>query len=258
MISLAVVGDSLGLPRFAKGLDKVDLYYEDTYPERLRRRLSEAAGADVMLVNLCRHAQTSLHLLRGLATDVYLARPHAVVLELGLADLWPARGRHTPPPFPELAHRDPWIDADGYRHNLDRFLGFCRDAMGDSPPLVVLVNLWAVSADQYARYPEALPRTEAYNAVLAESAARHGAVLFDAAALGREIGPEGLGGDGIHWTPSASDNLARRLCEVVLRQLTVRGLVAADAQTAEWPPATDRPVKQHAGVCHADPTRDRA
>ncbi|WP_428565186.1 MAG: DUF4125 family protein [Solidesulfovibrio sp. DCME] len=218
MIRLAVVGDSLGLPRFSKGSDRVDLYHEDTYPERLRRRLRQAAASDVMLVNLCRHAQTSLHLVRGLATDVFLARPHIVIVELGLTDLWPARGRHVPPPFPDLADKDPWVEATDFHRNLDRFLGFCRDAMGSPPPGVVLVNLWEASPDQYARHPEALPRTRRYNTILGELAARHGAGLCDAAALCRELGPPALCGDGIHWTPAACDALAGRLCDLVLRQ----------------------------------------
>jgi hypothetical protein len=216
VMRLVVVGDSLGLPRLAKGLETEDLYYQDTYPERLRQHLRTAGSADVMLVNLCRHAQTTLHLLRGLATDVYLARPQAVVVELGLTDLWPARGRRVPPPFPELEGRDPWIDAAGYRDNLDRFLGFCRHAMNQAPPVVVLVNLWAASQAQYDRYPEAWHRTAVYNGILAELAVCHEAVLFDAAALGRELGDAALAGDGIHWTPQASDVLAKRLGETLL------------------------------------------
>ncbi|HWQ08182.1 MAG TPA: SGNH/GDSL hydrolase family protein, partial [Holophaga sp.] len=207
------------------------LYYEDTYPERLRRHLRRAGGSDVMLANLCRHAQTSLHLLRGLATEVYLVRPQAVIVELGLADLWPARGRrYAPPPFPELADRDPWIDAAGYRDNIDRFLGFCRHAMDQPPPLVVLVNCWAASPGQYERYPEARSRTGIYNTILAELAGLHEAVLFDAHGLARELGETALAGDGIHWTPAASDVLARRLGDLLLARLDIPADIQAVAQ----------------------------
>lgn len=229
MMRLVVVGDSLGLPRFAKGANRVELYSEETYPERLRRYLAAAGGTDVMLVNLCRHAQTSLHLVRGLATDVYLARPHVVVVELGLADLWPSRGRQISAPYPELAGKDPWVDAAGYRSNLDMFLGFCRNVMDNASPRVILVNLWAVSRKQHERYPEVVSRTRLYNAALDELAMSHGAALFDAAALCLELGDEALCDDGVHWTPSASDALARRLGECILRQGDVHAFSAGCA-----------------------------
>jgi lysophospholipase L1-like esterase len=257
MMRLAIVGDSLGLPRFAKGLDKADLYYEDTYPELLRRYLMATNGTDVMLVNLCRHAQTTLHLLRGVATDIYLSRPQAVIVELGLTDLWPARGRRTPPPFPELSGRDPWIDAAGYRDNLDRFLGFCRHAMNQEPPLVILVNLWAASPAQYERYPEARSRTAVYNAILDELAARHEAVLFDANALLQELGEEALAGDGIHWTSLASTVLAKRLGETLLAYGDVLGEQSPTAspgirpQTRAAGPAAPQP---DTGVSDGNPT----
>jgi hypothetical protein len=255
MMRLVVAGDSLGLPRFAKGLDKVDLYYEDTYPEHLRRYLAGAGCADVMLINLCRHAQTSLHLVRGLATDVYLARPHAVIVELGLADLWPSRGRHaSPPPYPDLAEKDPWVDAAGYRRNMELFLGFCRNAMGSQPPLVVLVNLWTVSADQYRRYPEALSRTRDYNAILTDLAASYGVELFDAAALGRELGPDVLCGDGIHWSSSASQTLARRLGDLLLRRLPGRDIPAANIDSSTGPCANAHTPKPNPGVRHDNAT----
>ncbi|WP_300155370.1 SGNH/GDSL hydrolase family protein [Solidesulfovibrio sp.] len=255
---LVVAGDSLGLPRFASGSDKVDLYYEDTYPERLRRHLVAASGTDVMLVNLCRHAQTSLHLVRGLATDIYLVRPQTVIVQLGLADLWPARGRNTPPPLPDLADKDPWVDAAEYRRNMDLFLGFCRNVMDDAPPRVVLVNLWAAGAGQYERYPEALSRTRLYNAILSELAARHGATLFDAAALCRELGAGALCSDGIHWTPPASALLGQGLGALVLRPAETTDTAAAPADAPAGRPAAGQTPTPYTGVRHGDPTRDRA
>ena len=54
-MKVLVIGDSYGLPRYAKNSFNVELDYAGTYPEQLRRMLSaNFYRRDVCLVNRCR------------------------------------------------------------------------------------------------------------------------------------------------------------------------------------------------------------
>lgn len=214
-MKILVIGDSIGLPRFAKDTGEVELYYEDTYPEWIRKlALRRFAGEDVLLVNACRHAHTSLHLLRGAANDVCFLQPDVVVLQLGMADLWPAGGRSTPPPFPELSGKDPWVDETEFVQNMERFVAFC---LSQPKCRVVVVNIPRCRDRQYRQHPGAWERTERYNRRLEQLTPNLRLALVDAQAVFAELGEAATGSDGIHPTVQCSRQLAEKIVETLAR-----------------------------------------
>ncbi|MHC1758895.1 MAG: SGNH/GDSL hydrolase family protein [Negativicutes bacterium] len=219
-MKILVIGDSVGLPRLKKNSGEVELYYEDAYPEQIRKiALKRFRGEDVLLVNACRHAQTSSHLLRGAANEVCFLQPDYVVLQLGMTDLWPAAGRSVPPPFPELAGKDPWVGPDEYTHNIELFLRYCFIFPDLS---VVLVNIPKCSQSQYAQNGDAFERTLHYNKLLEKFALSTRVVLVDAYSLFHRLGEAALGSDGIHPTREAS----RQLGEMIGAAMLPRGIMA--------------------------------
>ncbi len=214
-MKILVIGDSIGLPRFAKDTGEVELYYEDTYPEWIRKlALRRFAGEDVLLVNACRHAHTSLHLLRGAANDVCFLQPDVVVLQLGMADLWPAAGRSTPPTLAELAGKDPWVDETEFAQNMERFVAFC---LSQPTCRVVVVNIPCCRDRQYRQHPGAQERTRQYNMQLKRIATNSRVDIVDAYALFAELGETATGGDGIHPTAQCSRRLAEIIAETLSR-----------------------------------------
>ncbi len=211
-MKILVIGDSYGLPRWHQYIDRVELYYKDTYPECLRSILLDRYHEDILLVNHCRHVNVSLALLRGEANDVYFLEPDFVVVQLGLVDLWPVYGRNIVPPFADLAGKDPWVDLEQYRENLERFIKFCSSR--DELKGIVLVNIPKVSEEQYQRYPASHTRTISYNKILT-TLARFPVALVDAYSLVEELGQAAIGSDGIHPTALMSHKLADRIANTI-------------------------------------------
>jgi lysophospholipase L1-like esterase len=212
-MKILVIGDSIGLPHFHRTRDEVEIAYECVYPEQLRRLLQKRfPDEDILLLNQCRHANTSHALVSGAANELLFVEPDVLVLQLGMADLWPSEGRTVPAPVPEMEGRDPWIPAEAFRQNLSRFLAFCDrfDAL-----TVQLVNIPKVSDEQYSRHPAALERTKDYNLILQELACRPNTSLVDAFGLFETLGSAAYCSDGIHPTRRASQLLA----EVILEQI---------------------------------------
>lgn len=216
-MKILVIGDSIGLPRFAKHTAEVELYYEDTYPEWVRKlALRRFADEDVLLVNACQHAHTSLHLLRGAANDVCFLQPDAVVLQLGMADLWPAAGRSISPTLAELAGKDPWVDESEFTQNMERFVAFC---LSQPTCRVIVVNIPRCHDRQYRQHPGAWERTERYNRRLAQLTPNPRLALVDAQAMFAELGEAATGSDGIHPTAQCSRRLAEIIVETLARLL---------------------------------------
>ncbi len=208
-MKILFIGDSIGLPHFHRFRDVVELPYGDVFPEQLRRMLcAQFPGEDILLLNQCRHANTSHTLRSGAASEVLLVRLGVLILQLGMADLWPGKDRNMPAPAPELDGQDPWISAELFSENFAGFLNFASALESLS---VIVVNIPRVSEDQYLRHPSALHRTKEYNRILLKLSAQPGISLVDAYTLFDQFGPGAFGSDGIHPTRQASTVLAENI-----------------------------------------------
>lgn len=213
MLRILIEGDSYGLPRFAGSSDEVALFYEETYPEKLRRALMQKVQTEVLLISRCLHANTTNSLVRGEASQLLFGKPDVTVIALGLTDLWPAKHRHIVPLQTELTQKDPWVNADEYESNITKFTE-CAVAHGSR---VALVSIPQVARWVILKYPEVAARIEEYNLRLQKIAEKFSGVLYvdwhgEAQKLGMD---RAVGEDGIHPTPAASQRLADILCDAI-------------------------------------------
>lgn len=208
MMKLLVEGDSYGLPRFDNQSGEVALSYEETYPEQLRKKLLKAGGGDIMLVNRCRHANTTYSLVSGEANELFFLRPDITIVQLGMTDLWPSEGRKIPPIQMELTGKDPGVNLTEYQENLRQFV-FCANKLRSR---VIIVGIPRIGPEILFRFPSVSKRIEMYNqtaVVLANSI--RGVCFFDwMTRMSKSSVREMIGEDGIHPTKNATGEKCNR------------------------------------------------
>ena len=215
MTRVLVEGDSYGLPRINKFSGSVALNYEQTYPYRLQAHLEQQTGEKVLMVNRCRHANTTWSLVPYEIDELRFLRPNLVVIELGLTDLWPAKGRKFSPLYPELSGKDPWVSEDEFRYKLSYFT---QEAV-ERGSKVQVVGIPAVAQTQLDKYPEVYSRIIAYNRILQSLEDDEGKIKYldwyrDVV---ENMGSKSMiGEDGIHPTFEASEMLAQRIVKKFL------------------------------------------
>ena len=212
-MKVLVIGDSYGLPRYAKDSFNVELDYAGTYPEQLRRMLIAHFAEDICLVNRCRHANTSLSLIKGEANEIEFLRPDYTILQLGLVDLWPAEGRRIWPLYSEQYGRDPWVTPDEYKNNLQLFIKFAN-SRGNK---VILVNSPPVSKPHLLKHTGLEKKIAQYNNLLARLAPGAKGSLLDWHESVKCLAERNIfGSAGIHPTREASKLLARLLLQQII------------------------------------------
>lgn len=213
-MKLAVVGDSYALPRLKKDSDEIELFYDDVYPEKLRKMLVKSyPNKDILLLNCSKHANTSVGLVRGAANEVYFLQPDYVIIQLGMVDLWPAAGRNIPPPYADLVGKDTWVSKEEFKNNIDRFLRFCFSV--GRVKYAILINIPRISIKQYEKYPLTYERTKEYNEIINLFSKSSKVKLVDAYSILEQLGERGIGSDGIHPTAEASSKIAQSLFAVI-------------------------------------------
>ena len=214
-MKVLIIGDSYGLPRFAKNSEIVELYYEECYPEKLRQQLRGKLRTDVLLLNNCRHANVSLSLLRGEANNILFLKPNYVVLQLGIVDLWPSEGRNILPVYSVLIGKDPWISEEEFASNISRFVQF---SIGEKSK-VLLLDIPPVSGELMKRYPQVVKRIATYNNRLYAIAKAYEEVslirLNNLIVYLQE--EKAIGSDGIHPTALASELIAKKLAAEIFQ-----------------------------------------
>ncbi len=221
-LKVLLIGDSYGLPRFHHKENKVVLFYEETYPERLREMLVTEYAGDVVLVNRCRHANTTHSLISGEANEIFFLQPQVTIIQLGLTDLWPAGRRNVLPLQSELMGRDPWVSAGDYIGNIEKFAA-CATEQGSR---VILVGIPRVSEAVKKREPSVAIRTDEYTRLSREFADKSATVTFlDWRGIMEDYSEnELIGEDGIHPTAFASGKLAEALLKTVRHEICEKGV----------------------------------
>jgi len=215
-MKVLIIGDSYGLPRFFKNSELVELYYEECYPEKLRQCLRLVTQKDVLLLNHCRHANVSLSLLRGEASEIVFLKPDYIVLQLGLVDLWPSEGRNVLPLYAELTGKNPWVSEDDFADNIRRFVQFCLVEKSK----VLLLDIPPVSVEVMQGYPPVAKRIEQYNNRLyAIGNAYEAVTLISINKLIAHLQEQNaIGSDGIHPTALASELIAKKISSEIIKQ----------------------------------------
>lgn len=212
-MKVLVIGDSYGLPRFAINCKEVELSYEETYPELLRQLLARNYQEDILLVNRCRHANTTCSLSRGDSDEVFFLHPEYVVVQLGLVDLWPSSLRNVQPLQKELEGKDPWVNEEEYQVQLIRFIRFVLKSGGK----VIVVNIPKIHDGILRRHPLVAARITKYNFLLRKICETiSGVALVDLYGIIDKSGDEiFLGSDGIHPTLSGTTELAMNIFDKI-------------------------------------------
>lgn len=206
-MKVLIIGDSYGLPRFCKNNLQVALSYEETYPEVVRQLILQTYGEDVVLVNNCRHANTSFSLVQGETNMLAFLEPDYVVLQLGLTDLWPSKLRNVQPLQWQLAGKDPWVQAQEYKEYMTLF---CREA-DKYKAGVILVNIACLPRQEGVAGSEIMTMIKEYNTITATLAQKHRNIkLVDLYQL-TAASPELFGDDGIHLDGLGSSLVATEI-----------------------------------------------
>lgn len=212
-MKVLVIGDSYGLPRYAKDSFNIELDYAGTYPERLRRMLALRFQEDICMVNRCRHANTSLSLIKGEANEIEFLRPDYTIIQLGLVDLWPAEGRKIGPLYSEQYGCDPWVTSDEYKNHLEIFTKFAR-SKGSK---VILVNIPPVNAAHLQKHTGLEKNITMYNKLATSLDEDKMVTKIDWYAAVQKMTAENIfGSDGIHPTKTASNLLACLLLRKII------------------------------------------
>lgn len=208
-MKILIIGDSYGLPRFCKQDTKVELSYEETYPERLRQLLIDNYQKDILLVNRCRHANTTYSLVQGEASEVMFLHPDCVVVQLGLADLWPSSLRNVEPIQKALEGKDPWVSEEEFQFYIVRFIRFVLK----NNSKVIVVNIPKIADDYLQKHPLIASRTAKYNELLKKICeSMLGVVMVDLYGItGQNDSENKIGSDGIHPTVDTSAVLAKNI-----------------------------------------------
>jgi len=206
-MKILVVGDSYGLPRFYKKNTRVELSYEETYPEFLRQFLMNDYKKDILMVNRCRHANTTYSLVQGEASEIMFLFPDYVIVQLGLADLWPSTLRNVAPLHKALEDKDPWVNEEEFQFYMVRFISFALK----NNSKVIVVNIPKIANDFLYKHPLIATRTAKYNAVIKRICeSMVGVVMVDLYAITERNNSENkIGSDGIHPTLETSLALAK-------------------------------------------------
>lgn len=212
-LKVLLTADSYALPRMNPRTHEVELNYEQSYPLQLVELLSKKTLREVVLINSSSHANVTLSLIKGGLADILMLKPEYVIVQLGMADLWPdTKNRRSM--FDELNGLDPWIDRNSFQKNIERYIEFCQQESFIKK--IILVNIPLAEKNQYKHYPAAESRTLDYNACFLKWQQQEKVQIVDLYRIVQEIGTENaIGSDGIHPTEKACHYLAKELATYI-------------------------------------------
>lgn len=215
-MKLLVLGDSYGLPRFELNNFEVELKYVDTYPEVLRYFLNEYTHQGVIMVNHCQHGNTTHSLVCKEANEILFLEPDFVVIQLGLADLWPCSARNLEPLQKELIGKDPWVDEKAFKENLEHFI----DCAKNFNSKVVLVNIPYIKHKEFNKESAELiyKRIISYNKILFNLATKSNLSYIDLYSCIECSEAKGdiIAKDGIHGTKATNQKLALMIMKEII------------------------------------------
>ncbi len=114
-LKIMIMGDSFGMPRPFKMNNKIELLYQQCYPQLLDEIMrKQFLDGTVMVINNCKRANTSLGILHDLKNprfgEIYLNQPDYLIIQVGNVDCFERTRHHDEfAPIAELRGKNPWI-----------------------------------------------------------------------------------------------------------------------------------------------------
>lgn len=212
-LKVLLTADSYALPRMNPRTHEIELSYEQSYPLQLVDILSKKTSREVILINSSSHANVTLSLIKGGLADILMLEPEYVIVQLGMADLWPGTNNRRAL-FEELNGLDPWIDINSFQKNIERYISFCQQE--NYIKKIILINIPLVEKKQYKNYPAAESRIVDYNACFQNWKLQDKVQIIDLYQIVQELGTENaIGSDGIHPTAKTCHYLAKELATYI-------------------------------------------
>lgn len=218
MLKVLVEGDSYGLPRFSKISGLVELEYSETYPCQLQSILQKKIGQETLVINRCKHANTTNTLVTGEFCEIDFLKPNFCIVQLGLTDLWPSAGRNIKPLQDELLGKDPWVDVQSYYDNLQNFISYALKFKSR----VIIVGIPRVASWHLKKYSFLQDRINSYNEMCLAVSDNKNVVFLDwNRIMENDCTFPMIGSDGIHSTAYASRLLAEKIAEICEKLIKV-------------------------------------
>lgn len=220
-LKVMVMGDSFGMPRPFKMNNDIEMVYRECYPQVLDKKLREYyQGGDVMVINACKRANSSLGVFYDLKNprfgEVYLAQPDYLVIQVGNVDCFERTKHHDEfAPFPELRGKNPWISSDEYISILAEVI---KETLLKVPGLkgILLVNILPIKKEDNKRNTATRKRISFYNTQLKIFDNLPNVHILNAYKLFSRAPEEPLSSDGIHPNIYGSKLLA----ELIFNKIT--------------------------------------
>ncbi len=160
-MKIQIIGDSFGLPRFNNKTNSIEVEFENTYPELLRKELRLFyPNEDIIIVNSSKRFNNSLFLVRNEIMETILIQPEYIVLQVGIVDCW----SREPDTYiiEEFKGKNPWISKEEYFSNLDIFISNCQKNIQGLKGIIV-VNITKASLEQYNKHFNSFGNTWDFN-----------------------------------------------------------------------------------------------
>ncbi len=226
-MKIHIAGDSLGMPRPFRMNNKIELHYEECYPELLRRMLQQHYGdRDIILVNQCQRANNSLSLLRNVQMhrygEIYLSRPDVLVLQVGSVDSFERDKHHDDfVPLPELKGRNPWIPGNEFMYNMGEII---KSAVVIVPDLkgIVIVNIPPIEKSERPKNKLTRERISEYNRLLKMLGGNQNIFVADVyrAFYKSSVSNESpFSSDGVHPNQLGSQLTAKAICDLITEKI---------------------------------------
>lgn len=216
-MKIVIFGDSCALPRaygqrVSSSTDVIEISYEETYPEKVRKALIQKKKDDVRVLNFSDRFYTSFHLLRK-AGEIYLYQPEYVVIHLGLVDCWNRAGINFAP-AQHMLGKNPWVSSDEFYNNMRNSVNFILEKI-ESVVAVVLLGIHKASEDKYQKHQGSKERTILYNELAQKVAGAERVHFVDLYNIFEPLGSDALCEDGIHPSAVGNETIAQEITKVI-------------------------------------------
>lgn len=214
-MKVQILGDSFGLPRLHSKTNTIEVEFENTYPELLRKKLRcSYPNEDIIILNSSKRFNNSLFLVRNEIIETILIQPEYIVIQVGIVDCWSRR----PDTFiiEEFKDKNPWISKDEYFNNIDVVISnFLKNILGLKK--IIIVNITKASSEQYKKHFNSYGNTWEFNNKLKLLKEKYNKViLVDAYREFSKNIESALCSDGVHPSSYGNNLIANLIFEAIL------------------------------------------
>lgn len=217
-MKIQIIGDSFGLPRLKKNTNIIEVTYEQTYPEQLRRMLKLFyEPEDIVMINSCKRFNNSFYLYKYELLETLLIQPEYIVIQLGIVDCWTRSENDYI--CEEFKGKNPWISSNEYVNYIENFIIKCCENIVQLKG-IILVNISKASSLQYKKHKGSFERTVEYNNKLSLISKKYNNVfLADIYNSFSKDLEKALCSDGIHPNEYGNRLISNEIFDIIVSKI---------------------------------------